>query len=244
MKTFLFWFIALFGSLSVAGQYDSSGKYDMNHNFCKLNPQICKVSNMKMDSAKTAQQINDSLKTTAGIKRVGDSIVIIQKNMQGVEIPNSSSFRFSIADKLDASRFNIDSAAKSAAIASKQPIGSYATNAKVLADSNALAALANSKQAAGNYTAASKHSTDSATLRNFAPYTGSVTFSWAAGVTSYVVTHGLGFTPSKVFVQARSLNASALNNTNNYTATTFTITFLAVPTIGTNNITFDWQAYK
>lgn len=73
---------------------------------------------------------------------------------------------------------------------------------------------------------------------------GSTTFSGLTLTTQYTVTHGLPFTPSKVQLQPRSVNAAALFYIDNITSTTFRITFVVVPTLGTNNISFDWFAYR
>lgn len=73
---------------------------------------------------------------------------------------------------------------------------------------------------------------------------GTSTFSGLTLVTTYTVSHGLGYTPSQIILQPRSANAAALNWTSNYTSTTFRVNFLTIPVIGTNNITFDWLALK
>lgn len=73
---------------------------------------------------------------------------------------------------------------------------------------------------------------------------GTSTFSGISLQTSYVITHGLGWTPSSVFVQPTSLNAAVLSYVSAITSTNFTITFISAPVIGTNNISFYWVAYK
>lgn len=70
------------------------------------------------------------------------------------------------------------------------------------------------------------------------------TFSGITLQTSYTVNHGLNFTPIKVFLTPASPNAAAPCYVSSITATTFTVTFLTVPVLGTNNITFDWMAFK
>lgn len=82
-------------------------------------------------------------------------------------------------------------------------------------------------------------------LTNYVQATlGTSTFSGITLTTQYTITHGLGFTPSSVFMQPKSANASALSYVDNITSTTFRITFLAIPILGTNNISFSWIAYR
>lgn len=82
-------------------------------------------------------------------------------------------------------------------------------------------------------------------LTNYVAATlGSSTFNGVTLTTQYTITHSLGFTPSKIFIQPKSTNASALSYVDNITSTTFRITFLTIPVIGTNNISFDWVAYR
>lgn len=76
------------------------------------------------------------------------------------------------------------------------------------------------------------------------PTTSTTVFSGIALTTSYVVTHGLSFTPGKIFIMPRSLSAAALSYVSSITSTIFTITFLTVPVLGTNNISFDWIAFQ
>lgn len=73
---------------------------------------------------------------------------------------------------------------------------------------------------------------------------GSATVSGTLLQTAYVITHGLSYTPTAVFIQPKSANASALSYVSNITSTQFTVNFLSVPIIGTNNISFNWVAYK
>lgn len=72
---------------------------------------------------------------------------------------------------------------------------------------------------------------------------GTATVSGTILQTQYTITHGLGYTPSKVFIQPKSSNAAVPSWVDNITSTTFRVTFSSVPVIGTNNISFDWQAY-
>lgn len=74
--------------------------------------------------------------------------------------------------------------------------------------------------------------------------TGSATVSGTALQTAYVITHSLGYTPTSISIQAKSANASVLSYISAITSTTFTITFISVPILGTNNISFYWVAYK
>lgn len=73
---------------------------------------------------------------------------------------------------------------------------------------------------------------------------GTVAFNGVLLQTAYVVTHGLPFAPSQVYIQAMSANAAQLSWVSNITATSFTINFLAVPVVGTNNLVFNWLAIK
>lgn len=75
--------------------------------------------------------------------------------------------------------------------------------------------------------------------------TGQIVFSGIGLQTTYSFNHGLNFTPVKIFLQARSLNAaaaacyiSAINSTQ------FTVIFTSVPILGSNNLIFDWLAVK
>lgn len=74
--------------------------------------------------------------------------------------------------------------------------------------------------------------------------TGTTTFSGVALTTQYTVTHGLNYTPTSIWIQPKSANAAAVCYTDNYTSTTFRITFITVPVLGTNNITFDWFSLR
>lgn len=58
--------------------------------------------------------------------------------------------------------------------------------------------------------------------------------------TAYSITHNLPFTPTSIILVPRTANASALNYISAITSTTFTVTFLTVPVLGVNNISFDW----
>jgi len=73
---------------------------------------------------------------------------------------------------------------------------------------------------------------------------GSVVLSGVSLQTQYIVSHGLGYTPKSIWVQPRSADAAALSYIDNFTSTTFRITFLTVPVLGTNNIDFDWFSLR
>ena len=78
---------------------------------------------------------------------------------------------------------------------------------------------------------------------------GSVTFSGLALTTSYAVNYPQGtlpFVPITVLVIPRSANAAALSYipSGGITNTGFTINFLTVPVLGTNNISFDFVVIK
>lgn len=73
---------------------------------------------------------------------------------------------------------------------------------------------------------------------------GSVSTSGVALQTTYTITHSLGYTPTSIFIQARSNAAAEKSYITNITSTTFQIVFLTVPILGTNNILFDWVSIK
>lgn len=73
---------------------------------------------------------------------------------------------------------------------------------------------------------------------------GSWTGSGTIGQTTYTITHGLGYTPSSVFIQAQSTAAAEKSYVTNITATTFQIVFLTIPLLGTNNINLRWYAIR
>lgn len=70
---------------------------------------------------------------------------------------------------------------------------------------------------------------------------GQSTFSGNASATAFVVTHGLGKTPTNVQVTPTTAVASALHAVTARTTTTFTITYAAAPAAATDNIKVDWQ---
>lgn len=73
---------------------------------------------------------------------------------------------------------------------------------------------------------------------------GTATFSGTALQTSYTITHGFGFTPTSLWIQAKSTNASVNSYTGNYTSTTFDVKFNSVPFLGTNNLSIDYWGVK
>lgn len=76
---------------------------------------------------------------------------------------------------------------------------------------------------------------------------GTATFSGVTLQTSYTVSYqggSLPFVPAQVFIQPRSANAAALSYITNITTSGFTVNFLTVPVIGTNNIVFDYLVLK
>ena len=73
---------------------------------------------------------------------------------------------------------------------------------------------------------------------------GNVTFSATILTSSYVVNHGLPFTPNQVYIQPRSANAAVPSWVSNITSTSFTVNFASVPVLGTNNITIDYLIIK
>lgn len=62
--------------------------------------------------------------------------------------------------------------------------------------------------------------------------------------TQFTVTHGAGFTPTRVDLEPRSQVSAAVHWYSNLTATTFRINFAAAPAAGTGNVTFDWTVSK
>jgi len=76
---------------------------------------------------------------------------------------------------------------------------------------------------------------------------GTATFSGVSLTTSYTVPYQQGtlpFVPISVIVTPRSANAAALSYISNITNTGFTIVFLTIPVLGTNNIVFDYVVIK
>lgn len=73
---------------------------------------------------------------------------------------------------------------------------------------------------------------------------GTVTTSGVALQTVYTITHSLGYTPSRIIIQAKTAAAAEKSYITNITATNFQVVFLTVPILGTNNITLDWFAFK
>lgn len=75
---------------------------------------------------------------------------------------------------------------------------------------------------------------------------GSVVMSGVALQTAYPITFttALPFIPSMVVIQPTSINAAALSWVSNKSTTGFTVNFLSVPILGTNNITFDYIVIK
>lgn len=68
--------------------------------------------------------------------------------------------------------------------------------------------------------------------------------SGLAATTAYTITHGLSYTPTSISISAKSADAAPPHFVTNITSTTFDIVFVSQPNIGTNNIIFDWTAYK
>lgn len=81
-------------------------------------------------------------------------------------------------------------------------------------------------------------------ITNVAGNRGSAIVSGALLQTQYTITHSLGYTPTMIFIQPKSANAAVPSWVDNITSTTFRITFASVPVLGTNNISFNWIAYK
>lgn len=73
---------------------------------------------------------------------------------------------------------------------------------------------------------------------------GSATVSGTLLQTQYTISYSPGFTPSAVTIQPKSANAAALSWIDNVTSSSFRVTFISVPVLGTNNISFYWFAYK
>jgi len=73
---------------------------------------------------------------------------------------------------------------------------------------------------------------------------GNVTFSATVLNSTYVVNHGLPFTPLHVYIQPRSANAAVPSWVSTITSTSFTVNFASVPILGTNNITIDYLVIK
>lgn len=75
------------------------------------------------------------------------------------------------------------------------------------------------------------------------PYNkGNTTLSSTLLQTTFVITHGLGYTPTSVIVQPKSASAASGHYVSAISSTTFTITYLV--NIGISSLTWDWIAYK
>lgn len=74
--------------------------------------------------------------------------------------------------------------------------------------------------------------------------TGTATFDGVALETDYIITHGLGYTPTFVIIQATSADACDNSWISDITSSTFTITFQMNPTTGTDNLSFSWLAVR
>lgn len=73
---------------------------------------------------------------------------------------------------------------------------------------------------------------------------GSSTHSGNASATTFTVTHGAGFQPSRVELTPTTAAAAAVHWVTIPNATTFVINFAAAPANATDNIKFDWAAVK
>lgn len=73
---------------------------------------------------------------------------------------------------------------------------------------------------------------------------GSSTFSAITLQTSYVINHGLPFTPLQVYIQPMSSAAAVPSWISNINSTSFTINFSTVPLLGTLNLTVAWLVIK
>lgn len=73
-------------------------------------------------------------------------------------------------------------------------------------------------------------------------YTGNGT----GAATTYTVTHGLNYTPSRVSVSPRNAasNVNAFVDSTTITSTTFVITTASAIASGTGNVQYDWVASK
>lgn len=76
---------------------------------------------------------------------------------------------------------------------------------------------------------------------------GNVTSSGLSLTTSYTVSYSGGtlpFTPITVLISPRSLAAAGPSYVSSITTTGFTVNFVLAPTIGTNNLSFDYIVIK
>lgn len=73
---------------------------------------------------------------------------------------------------------------------------------------------------------------------------GAASISGVGATVAYIVAHGLSYTPDAVVLTARSADAANPYYVSSISSTTFTITFTSQPGTGTDNILFDWVAYK
>lgn len=76
---------------------------------------------------------------------------------------------------------------------------------------------------------------------------GSVTISGIALTTAYTVSYPVGtlpFTPITVLIIPRTVAAAGLSWISSITTTGFTVNFVLAPTVGVNNLTFDFVVIK
>jgi len=73
---------------------------------------------------------------------------------------------------------------------------------------------------------------------------GTSTFSALTLQTSYVINHGLPFTPLQVYIQPMSANAAVPSWVSNINSTSFTVNFSTVPILGTLNLSINWLVIK
>lgn len=70
--------------------------------------------------------------------------------------------------------------------------------------------------------------------------TGTYTGNGTGAATTFLVTHGLGRTPTQVILTGGTQAASAVNWVTNKTGTQFTINFAVAPATATGNVVFDY----
>lgn len=75
---------------------------------------------------------------------------------------------------------------------------------------------------------------------------GRSTFNGTGAATTFAVTHGLNYTPSRVTPTARNAasNVGAFVDPASITSTQFVITTASAIASGTGNVQYDWVAYK
>jgi hypothetical protein len=93
-----------------------------------------------------------------------------------------------------------------------------------------------------NNTAVLQATADTYKARTGAPKFGRVAFNGNGSATAFNIAHGLGATPKRKWIEARSDDARPVR-TITADGTNITVTFAAPPGAGTNNVKIEWGAH-